>query len=58
MILAAHAVPLLEAVEGAAVGPVADFVVVDMPAWEGARLLEARVVETWFGGRRVFEAGG
>ncbi|KAG4429261.1 hypothetical protein IFR05_015257 [Cadophora sp. M221] len=31
----------------------ADFVVVDM-AWDADRLLESRVVQTWFGGEKVF----
>ncbi|KAF9890673.1 hypothetical protein FE257_005539 [Aspergillus nanangensis] len=32
----------------------ADFVVLDME-WEGEKLLEARVCETWFEGRRVYQ---
>ncbi|KAL4778165.1 amidohydrolase 3, partial [Aspergillus varians] len=38
------------------VGKKADFVVVEME-WEAERLLEARVCETYFGGRRVFPSG-
>lgn len=37
-------------------GKKADLAVVDM-RWEKERLLEAKVVETWFAGRRVFNAG-
>lgn len=37
-------------------GKKADLAVVDM-RWEKERLLEARVVETWFAGRQVFDAG-
>ncbi|KAL5364177.1 amidohydrolase 3 [Aspergillus floccosus] len=33
----------------------ADFAVIDME-WEAERLLDARVVETWFGGKRVYQA--
>jgi predicted amidohydrolase YtcJ len=36
------------------VGKLADFCVVDM-AWDGGRLLEAQVVETWYEGRKVYE---
>jgi len=36
-------------------GKMADFVVVDMK-WNGEELLNARVKETWFEGRRVYEA--
>jgi predicted amidohydrolase YtcJ len=36
------------------VGNLADFCVVDM-AWDGGRLLEAQVVETWYEGRKVYE---
>jgi predicted amidohydrolase YtcJ len=39
------------------VGMVADFCVVDMQ-WKGEELLEARVVETWFAGEKVYEAKG
>jgi predicted amidohydrolase YtcJ len=35
------------------VGKLADFVVVDME-WEAERLLEAKIRETWFGGRKVW----
>ena len=38
-------------------GKKADFVVADM-AWDPERLLQARVLETWFEGRKVYEAGG
>ncbi|CAN8101483.1 unnamed protein product [Discula destructiva] len=40
-------------------GKMADLAVVDM-VWEKERLLEANVVQTWFAGRKVFdaEAGG
>lgn len=37
------------------VGKMADFAVVDMN-WDGEELLNARVRETWFGGRRVYAA--
>lgn len=37
------------------VGKKADFVVVDME-YEAGELLKAKVEETWFGGRRVYEA--
>lgn len=37
-------------------GKKADLAVVDM-RWEKERLLEARVVETWFAGRQVFATG-
>lgn len=37
-------------------GKKADLAVLDMK-WEKERLLEARVVETWFAGRKVFDAG-
>ncbi|KAH9882289.1 hypothetical protein J1614_000525 [Plenodomus biglobosus] len=33
----------------------ADFCIVDMQ-WKGEELLNAKVVETWFGGRRVYKA--
>jgi predicted amidohydrolase YtcJ len=36
-------------------GKMADFTVVDM-GWEGQELLKASVKETWFEGRRVYEA--
>jgi predicted amidohydrolase YtcJ len=36
------------------VGKLADFCVVDM-AWDGGRLLEAQVVETWYEGQKVYE---
>lgn len=36
------------------VGKLADFCVVDTQ-WKGEELLKARVVETWFGGRKVFQ---
>ncbi|KAL0942696.1 amidohydrolase family protein [Colletotrichum truncatum] len=36
-------------------GRLADFIVVDME-WDATRLLNAAVKETWFGGRRVWEA--
>ncbi|PYI24751.1 amidohydrolase 3 [Aspergillus japonicus CBS 114.51] len=39
-------------------GKVADFVVLDMVAWEAGRLLDAVVLETWFAGRRVYEHCG
>jgi predicted amidohydrolase YtcJ len=37
------------------VGKMADFVVVDME-WSGEELLKAKVKETWFEGKRVYEA--
>jgi predicted amidohydrolase YtcJ len=37
------------------VGKMADFTVVDME-WDGNELLNASVKETWFGGKKVFEA--
>ncbi|KAL1601994.1 hypothetical protein SLS59_005160 [Nothophoma quercina] len=37
------------------VGKIADFIVVDTQ-WKGEELLDARVKETWFEGRRVFES--
>ncbi|KAI8961346.1 amidohydrolase 3 [Daldinia sp. FL1419] len=36
-------------------GRMADFVVVDME-WDANKLLEARVLQTWFNGKRVFDA--
>ncbi|KAI1469048.1 amidohydrolase 3 [Daldinia caldariorum] len=36
-------------------GRMADFVVVDME-WDASKLLEARVLETWFNGKKVFDA--
>jgi predicted amidohydrolase YtcJ len=36
------------------VSKVADFCVVDME-WKGEELLKAKVVETWFEGRKVYE---
>lgn len=36
-------------------GKLADFAVVDM-VWEKEQLLEAKVVQTWFAGRKVFDA--
>ncbi|KAI0853610.1 amidohydrolase 3 [Daldinia vernicosa] len=36
-------------------GRMADFVVVDME-WDASKLLEARILETWFGGKKVFDA--
>lgn len=50
----------MEDVTGTVVkGKLADLAVVDM-VWENEKLLEARVVQTWFEGRKVFdaEAGG
>lgn len=38
-----------------AVGMKADFVVVDM-AWDKTKLMEARMKETWFDGRKVWES--
>lgn len=38
-------------------GRKADFVVVDME-WEKEKLMEARVVETWYDGKKVFSAEG
>lgn len=38
------------------VGKKADLAVMDM-SWDEEKLLEAKVVETWFGGRQVFDAG-
>ncbi|KAH8905726.1 amidohydrolase 3 [Coniochaeta sp. PMI_546] len=38
-----------------AVGLKADFVVVDMQ-WEKAKLLEAKITETWFDGKKVWES--
>lgn len=38
-------------------GKLADFAVVDM-VWEKEKLLEANVVQTWFAGRKVFDAEG
>lgn len=38
------------------VGKEADFVVVDM-SFRAEDMLAARVRETWFGGRKVFDAG-
>ena len=35
------------------VGKLADFCVVELK-WDGKKLLEARVAETWFGGRKVY----
>lgn len=47
----------MEGVTGSIVkGKMADLAVVDM-RWEKERLLEARVVQTWFAGRKVFDAG-
>jgi predicted amidohydrolase YtcJ len=37
------------------VGKMADFCVVDME-WKGEELLAAKVVETWYAGRKVYEA--
>ncbi|EDU42552.1 metal-dependent hydrolase with the TIM-barrel fold [Pyrenophora tritici-repentis] len=37
------------------VGKMADFCVVDME-WKGEELLNAKVMETWFDGKRVYEA--
>ncbi|KAF1936246.1 amidohydrolase family protein-like protein [Clathrospora elynae] len=37
------------------VGKMADFCVVDME-WKSGELLKAKVMETWFGGRKVYEA--
>ena len=39
------------------VGKRADFVVSGVPKWEGERLLEGEVLETWFDGRRVYKKG-
>ncbi|KAI2777743.1 amidohydrolase 3 [Daldinia loculata] len=36
-------------------GRMADFVVVDME-WDASKLLEARILQTWFGGKKVFDA--
>jgi predicted amidohydrolase YtcJ len=36
-------------------GMKADFVVLDLE-WTAEKLLEARVVETWFGGKKVYAA--
>jgi predicted amidohydrolase YtcJ len=37
------------------VGKMADFCVVDME-WKGEELLNAKVMETWFEGRKVYKA--
>lgn len=38
------------------VGKMADFTIIDT-VWEGEELLKARVIETWFEGRMVYERG-
>ena len=35
------------------VGKAADFIVVDME-WQAQKLLKSQVVETWFGGKKVY----